>query len=148
MALFRIGLPTDIDVKRLRERYPDNQLTPGKSITYAEVCAIIGVQSEKEGRFKSVTNAWRKKLMSESGIILSAKEQKFSVCDNSDKAQLSTNKTKSAVRAVRRSTIIGRLVDRKALTEDELRRFDTAQRYNASVIALQTIKYQPELPTL
>lgn len=148
MALFKIGLPTDLDVKRLRERYPDSKLTPGTSITYAEVCAIIGVNSEKDGRFKSVTNAWRKKLMSESGIILKAQEQKFTVCGESEKAQLSVDKTKMAARAVRRSTIIGKLVDRKALSEDQLKRFDFSQRFNASVTALQTIKHQAELPTI
>jgi hypothetical protein len=148
MSLFKIGLPTDLDVKRLRERYPDSKLTPGMSITYAEACAIIGVHSEKDGRFKSVTNAWRKKLMSESGIILKAQEQKFTVCGESEKAQLSVDKTKAAARAVRRSTIIGKLVDRKALSEDQLKRFDFSQRFNASVTALQTIKHQAELPTI
>ena len=66
MALFKIGLPTDLDVKRLRERYPDSKLTPGMSITYAEACAIIGVHSEKDGRFKSVTNARRRNKSSRS----------------------------------------------------------------------------------
>ena len=148
MSLFRIGLPTGVDVKRLRDRYPDSTLTPGISITYAEVCAIIGVHSENDGRFKSVTNAWRKKLMSESGIILKAQEQKFTVCGEPEKAQLSVDKTKMAARAVRRSTIIGKLVDRKALSEDQLKRFDFSQRFNSAVTALQTVKPQAELPTL
>lgn len=148
MALFRVGIPTDIDTKRLRERYPDSTLTPGTSITYAEVCAIIGVHSEKDGRFKSVTNAWRKKLMSESGIVLKAQEQKFTVCGEPEKAQLSVDKTKMAARAVRRSTIIGKLVDRKALSEDQLKRFDFSQRFNSAVTALQSVRSQAELPTL
>lgn len=147
MALFRIGLPTDIDVKRLRERYPDSQLTPGITIQYAEIFPIIGVK-EDNGRFKSVTNAWRKKLLSESGIILKAQDKKFIVCDNAEKAQLSIDKTKMAARATRRSTIIGKLVDRNALTEDQLKRFDFSQRFNASVMALQSVKRQAELPTI
>ena len=147
MALFKIGLPTDLDVKRLRERYPDNQLLPGVTIQYADIYPIIGVK-EDNGRFKSVTYAWRKKLLSESGIILKAQDKKFMVCDNVEKAQLAVDKTKMAARAVRRSSIIGKLVDRKALSEDQLKRFDFSQRFNASVTALQTIKHQAELPTI
>ena len=86
--------------------------------------------------------------MSESGIILKAQEQKFTVCGESEKAQLSVDKTKMAARAVRRSTIIGKLVDRKALSEDQLKRFDFSQRFNSAVTALQTVKPQAELPTL
>ena len=147
MALFKIGLPTGIDVKRLRERYPDNQLLPGVTIQYADIYPIIGV-NEDNGRFRSVTNAWRKAIMSESGIILRAQDKKFVVCDNVEKAQLAVDKSKMAARATRRSAIIGKLVDRKTLTEDQLRRFDFSQRFNASVMALQSVRSQAELPTL
>lgn len=147
MSLFRIGIPTDVDVKRLRERYPDSQLMPGVTIKYADIFPVIGVK-EDNGRFKSVTNAWRKAIMAESGIILKAQDKKFIVCDNVEKAQLSVDKTKAAARAVRRSTIIGKLVDRKALSEDQLKRFDFSQRFNSAVTALQTVKPQAELPTL
>lgn len=147
MALFKIGLPTGIDVKRLRERYPDNQLLPGVTIQYSDIYPIIGVK-EDNGRFRSVTNAWRKAIMSESGIILRAQDKKFVVCDNVEKAQLAVDKSKMAARATRRSAIIGKLVDRKTLTEDQLRRFDFSQRFNASVMALQSVRSQVELPTL
>ena len=149
MFIFKIGIPTDFDVKRLRERYPDNSLTPGMEVRYADICAIIGVQSYKTGRFQSVTNAWRKAIMSESGIILKAKEgTHYVVCDNADKAQIAVDKMKMAARATRRSIIIGKLVDRKALSEDQLKRFDFSQRFNASVLALQSVKPLAELPTL
>ena len=147
MALFKIGLPTGIDVKRLRERYPDNQLLPGVTIQYSDIYPIIGVK-EDNGRFRSVTNAWRKAIMSESGIVLRAQDKKFVVCDNVEKAQLAVDKSKMAARATRRSAIIGKLVDRKSLTEDQLRRFDFSQRFNASVMALQSVRSQVELPTL
>lgn len=147
MALFKIGLPTGIDVKRLRERYPDNQLLPGVAIQYSDIYPIIGVK-EDNGRFRSVTNAWRKAIMSESGIILKAQDKRFVVCDNADVAQLAVDKSKMAARATRRSAIIGKLVDRKTLTEDQLRRFDFSQRFNASVMALQSVRSQAELPTL
>ena len=148
MSLFRIGIPTDIDVRKLRETYPDTTLLPGFVIPYADIYSLLGLPTSKEGRFLSVTGAWRKKLLSESGIIFKAQEQKFIVCDNAAKAELAVEKTKSALRATRRSTIIGKLVDRKALSEDQLRRFDFSQQYNAAVMALQTIKKQAELPTI
>lgn len=148
MSLFRIGIPTDIDVRKLRERYPDNTLTAGTAIPYADIYNLLGLSSDKAGRFFSVTSAWRKKLLSESGIILMVRDKKYIVCDNAEKAQLAVDKTKMAARATRRSTIIGKLVDRKSLSEDQLKRFDFSQRINASVMALQTVKPQAELPMI
>jgi hypothetical protein len=149
MSLFRIGIPTDIDVRKLRERYPDHTLTPGMEISYAELCNLLGLNSHVAGRFKSVITAWRKALLRESGVILKAQEgTKFIVADNPTKAQLAIDKTKMATRAVRRSIIINKHIDRKALSEDQLKRLDFSQRFNASVLALQSVKAQAELPTI
>lgn len=148
MGFFRIGIPTDIDVKRLREMYPDNTLTPGKAISYESVCKVIGTESSKSNRFHSVTSAWRKNIEKESGIILKAHNGQFLVCDEADKAQLSVDKGKTAIRATRRSIVLGKLVDRNALTEDQRKRFDCTQRYNSSVLALQSVKPKAELPEI
>jgi hypothetical protein len=53
------GVPTEIDVKRLREAYP--QLAVGQLIPYEDVARVIGAPY-KTGRFRVVTEAWRKWL--------------------------------------------------------------------------------------
>lgn len=147
MALFRIGIPTDVDVRKIREAFPDTALTPGTTIPYATICKLIHVADHKQGRYASVTQAWRKAIFRESGILLKAQNGMYTVCDNADKAQLSIDKTKSAARFTRKSIVIGKLVDRNALSEDQLKRFDCAQRYNNSVLALQAVKPK-ELPPI
>ncbi len=55
------GLPTEMDVRRLRDAF-----TPkvGTGVTYEEIENVIGARY-KSGRFDSVTSAWRRGLMRE-----------------------------------------------------------------------------------
>lgn len=57
--LFLGGLPTAIDVKRLRETFPD--LRPGDEITHERVEAALGIP-RTDGRYRTVTSAWRRDL--------------------------------------------------------------------------------------
>lgn len=63
------GLPTDIDVKRLLEAFPS--ISPGFVITYTEVSLVIGV-THGSTRFRTVTNAWRKRLLRVDNFVLEA----------------------------------------------------------------------------
>lgn len=148
MALFRVCIPTDIDVRKLRDAFPDTTLTAGFVVTYDAICKLLDIPSSEASRFISVTKAWRKRLARESGIYFKAQDGKFTVLDDAGKADLSIQKTTSAVRRVRDSVIVAKSVNRNMMTEDQLKRFDTAQRYNSSVLAIQTIKQKIELPTL
>ena len=146
--LFKNGIPTDTDVKRLRAAYPDELLSPGTIIGYEDVEKILN-KDRRSYRFKTVTDRWRKLLEEESGIIIIARKGlEFKVCDNSDKLQLSTNKAKSSIRMARRSKQIGSKIDRNALTEDEKKRFDITIRFTAAVTGLQDVRCTVELPTL
>ena len=149
MSVFQRGLPTDLDIKRLREVFPDNELLPGKIIEYSQIAVTIGIQTSTS-RFKTVTKAWRDKMELESGIILVPVngQKKYRVCDDADKASLSISKSNTAGRYAKRAIQIGNQVNRKNLTEDQLKRFDCNQRFAAAVVGYQTIKPKVELPTL
>lgn len=67
--LFLGGVPTDGDVKRLLEAFPDIQ--PGALIPYAQVAEVIGV-ARGSNRFISVTNAWRRMLLRTQNFVLEA----------------------------------------------------------------------------
>jgi len=149
MNIFRPGLPTDLDVKKLREHFPDDQLSAGVIVPYAKICALLDI-SEGSNRFQTVCSRWRKLLESESGIILKPVmgQKKYRVCDNADKADLSQQKSKSAARMAERSARIAGKVDRSALSDDQKRRFDASQQFVAAILGLSKVKRQALLPEI
>lgn len=60
------GLPTGPDVKRIMDQV-DAGSKRGEIVKHDEVEKIIKV-SRDENRYKTVTNAWRRKVLSESGV--------------------------------------------------------------------------------
>ena len=149
MGIFKKGLPTDLDIKRLREAFPDNNMRPGNEIKYEHIGSLLNININSS-RFYTVCCQWRKKLEQESNIILIPVngQQKFRVADDADKADISVSKSKTAGRYATRSIQIGSRVNRKNLTDDQLKRFDSNQKFAAAVIGYQTIKPQAELPTI
>lgn len=63
------GIPTDSDVKKLLEAFPD--IKPGEMITYTQVAEVIRVKYGTS-RFRTVTTAWRKTLLRTNNFILEA----------------------------------------------------------------------------
>lgn len=62
--LFRGGVPTGPDVDRLIAAFPLDDMGPGSIISYVDVSSIIG-EAPGSGRFKSVSNAWRRRMFRE-----------------------------------------------------------------------------------
>jgi hypothetical protein len=65
------GVPTDPDIKRLRDHFPDSQMQEGAQFPYADVEEVLGVD-RKSNRFRTVTTRWRKIVEDESGFIIGA----------------------------------------------------------------------------
>ena len=63
------GIPTDIDVRRLQEKFGVPQ--PGESISYALISEVLG-NSRTESRFWVVTGAWRRQLFRENNLVTEA----------------------------------------------------------------------------
>lgn len=149
MGIFKNGLPTDIDINKIRAQYPDNNLKQGMKIAYEEISHLLGIDLASY-RFRTVIARWRKKLENESGIFLKPLhgQKIWQVCDDADTADMSIEKTKSAARAAKRSVQIAAHVDIKHLNEDQRKRFETSQRFSAAVIGMSTVKAQCELPTI
>lgn len=63
------GMPTKPDVDLLLKAYPE--LEPGDKIPYEEVEEKLGISRiDRRSRFVTVTNAWRKRLLEDSGIVI------------------------------------------------------------------------------
>ena len=63
------GLPTAMDVRRLNEIF--NNLTEGEEITHEQIEQAIG-QDRKSHRYRTVTIAWRRHLLTEKNIEVGA----------------------------------------------------------------------------
>lgn len=67
--LFLGGMPTDIDVRKLVERFGEPAI--GVEIEHHEVEDCLGL-NRKSARFRSVTLAWRRRLLKDHNIHLAA----------------------------------------------------------------------------
>lgn len=67
--LFSGGVPTDIDVRALRQKHPEIQ--PGETVSYKTIAETIRAEVGSS-RFRSVTAAWRKQLYRTENIVLEA----------------------------------------------------------------------------
>lgn len=129
------GLPTEPDIKKLREVFPESEMKPGKAIAYEEVSAIIKVPYGSS-RFQAVTNQWRKVVEKETNIIIGTKPgEAFVVLSESEKVGLSGDQLRKAGRRARRAWVVSQRIERTALTEEERRRLDHHQGVASNVIA-------------
>ena len=138
--LFFGGLPTEPDVKKLRAEFPDNELRPGKTISYEDVERVIGV-SYGQPRFATVTNQWRKMVEKETNIIIGTKPgEAFVVLSEPEKVGLSGEQLRKAGKRARRAWVIAQRVDRVALSEEERRRLDHHAAVSSGVLAAAQLR--------
>jgi hypothetical protein len=147
-GVFFGGVPTDIDLRLLREAFPPAELTVGRLLPYPSVARAI--KSEVGScRYKTVTNRWRKVLESEHGLIVGTKAgEGFIVLDDHEKLDLSSSKIRSSRRAARRSLQVAAKIDRKALTEPEQREHDLNTLRAAAITATAQIRKALDMPSL
>lgn len=142
------GVPTDIDIKKIREFYEESDLAPGRIIPYDEVAELLKI-NKNSFRFRTVTNRWRKIVENETNIIIGTEPgEGFKVLTESEKAELSGSKLRSAGRFARRSYVVGNRIDRRALTEDEARMLDHKIAVSAKVLAAAQLRQNLTLPQL
>jgi len=130
------GIPTEPDVNKLVDKYPVDQLTPGYPMPYSEVSETIG-EPVRSSRWRSVTEAWRKKIEKDYSIIIECNpyKQQFCVLTEGGKVNLSGKKLRSAVTSARRSLTILTTVEVKRLTEDERKNYEFNTLKSGSVVA-------------
>ena len=148
--LFHGGIPTEPDVRALKEAYPESVLKVGLHIDFTRVSQIIGVPYPS-CRFRTVTNAWRKEVEKEWGFVIEPpRDGTFMVLSDSGKAKSSKRKTVTAGRYTRRSFAIGQKVNMLELPSDERNEFQYTQSVNGKILAiLQTRRFKKsDQPTI
>jgi len=143
------GVPTDPDIKKLREAFPAERLEMGQVIPYEEVEEVIGT-AKKSARFRTVTTRWRRLVERETGntVIGTERGVGFKVLDNRQKLDLSNDILEQALRRSRRSYQVTGRINLEQLTQDERDRLLMVQKRSAAVVATAQIQRTSDLPTL
>lgn len=146
--LFRRGVPTDVDIKKLREKHPDASLAVGSIITYTQLEKDLGIPRGKS-RFGNIVRRWRFLLEEESGFVTKARAGiGIVICDDRSKVALANEKRRNSINSARRSIVISGLVNTKNLTDEERKVHDHNSNLMASVIAIAQVRQPLELPKL
>jgi len=147
-SLFFGGLPTDIELKKLRDAYPESQMKPGDFFSYPEIEKLLDLKW-KSSRFGTVTGRWRRVVESETNIFIETDPGKgFKVLSEAEKVALSGKQIRKAGKRFRRSFVIGSRTDRKALKEKDLEKLDHNLGITAKVYAVMQIKTRLALPEI
>jgi hypothetical protein len=147
-TLFFGGLPTDIELAKLKEAYPATELKVGKIIPYAELEQLLGLDWTSN-RFRTVTNRWRRVVEADTNIFIHPDPgYGFKILTESEKLDLSTKKIRTASHAARRAFVVNTRIDRKQLTDDEKAMADHVTQTAAKINASAQLKQRLEMPKL
>lgn len=146
--LFFGGVPTEADVKKLRERWGETEMNPGDVFLYEDIEKILQV-SRKSSRFQTVTSRWRYVVMKATDIVIGpiGDGTGLKVLSESGKFALICSRLREAARKGRVAYVISTKTDRKQLSEEERKGLDHAQKVCGAILAsAQLRKNQPVLP--
>ena len=153
-TLFFGGLPTNIELAKLREAYPEKDMKVGDVILYAEIEKIIGVK-RGEARYRSITNRWRRVVESETNLVIrpgrfidAQYANCFVVLSENQKVEYQREELRRSGRAARRSYVIGSRVDRKGLDDNYLAILDHSLKCAAQIHSAAQIRKNIALPTM
>lgn len=68
-GIFKNGVPYALDVKRLTERWPTNELNEGLVIPHEDLEAVLDFKSGSQ-RYYGVINSWMSQVRRETGIYM------------------------------------------------------------------------------
>jgi hypothetical protein len=144
--LFASGIPTEADVHRLFAAF--GVPAEGVKMTYTEVSEVIHV-SPVMSRFRTVTSAWRNRLVREHNIYLRAGEGAYVALAPGERVDLSATKLRMGVRSFRRAHAVATSTDWTRLSVEERQQAEHVQRVATTVIQsarLQARTTHPVLP--
>ena len=129
---FNGGIPTEPDVALLMEAYKVPE--PGTLIEYSAAESIIG-QKRSACRFRSVTTAWRKKLLKDHNVIMGAvKNVGFKSLEPNERSGFIGGKYKTGIRFVRKSQILAVRSDVTKMSPEARRVVEHVQHTAAALV--------------
>ena len=139
------GVPTEPDVKRLRDRFgvPEE----GTMVPYSEASELLGIDRHAD-RFVTVTTAWRKALYREHNVVMESVANKGWRClPPNDRVRFSWQRYKGGLRRVWRASEVAEKTDRSKLGKDEVTACDHLRKCAAAIrTAIATTGKPLQLP--
>ena len=131
MALYFNGIPTSLDVEKLRDAF--GVPVPGTVLTHEQIEAVLG-QERTSCRYKTVLNSWRKKLERESNILFRALHGAgIEVLDSHGRVDVAGRTYKHGLRRIAKSADIAMRTDQTDLTPEEARVCEHLARTGSSL---------------
>lgn len=146
-VIFSGGIPTAPDVEALIDQLGVPK--PGDEISYKQIETVINVSRERS-RWKTVTNAWRKRLEHEYNLYLKAiPNEGFQCMTNSERINLGVKKFNQGVSRISYSGKIVTKTARVGLSEEETKAADWLQQTTAQLrLTAQTRARELKYPSL
>ena len=149
-VLYFKGLPTDPEMRKLREAYPKDSLKEGRTIQYDELESIIGT-AYGSSRFDTVISRWRRLMQREHGIHIDphVPGKSLKVLDDHEKAEKAKKAFQESVKKELKSVMVFKDIARDNLTLEERAQTDFIMAKIAKRQAISQIK-SPDLllPTM
>jgi hypothetical protein len=143
-----IGMPTNIEIKALNERWPESEMESGDVFSYEDVASTIGADPGSF-RFKTVTSRWRSIVERNTGKRIGTdKAGHFKVLTDSEKLMAIESKRRSISRQGRKNLVRVSYVDRKKLSGDERARLDHVMLAEGNALAASQLRKRIELPEM
>jgi len=134
------GVPTDPEIKRIRDKWPDADLRPGQTITCDEVAVVIG-ESVQADRFQTVTTRWRRLVeKGPSQLVIARRNYVFFVLRDGEVVNSNEADIRQAVKKTRRASARAQGVDVAKLSEDEKKRHDLHVGLTAKLLATANVR--------
>ncbi len=144
VSVFRNGVPTAPDVKKLLDTFPVHSMQEGQILSYDDVARIIGVHI-RSSRFKTVTAAWRKTLEQTTKIVLKTLSGRgFMVATDRSKLDMAVSKYNTATKMMTKAVVITTKIDTAKLDSSERETMTKLQK-NAGLIAVTNAAKRPAI---
>lgn len=146
--IFNGGIPTDIDVRNLMNRWPEASMRSGDKFSHDEIESVLKV-GKGSLRYATITNRWRKIVEKTTGkIIGSDRGFGFKVLSDSEKVSLGKQKTIESRRRASRALFVIGTADRKNLSEAEKATCDHLNLINGKIVACSQLRIGVVLPEI
>lgn len=124
------GIPTRPDVQAIMDKI---RLEAGESVSKKAIAEIIG-QPESASRFRTVTNAWRARLMNEQNIEIIVDGDDFRALLPNERLSHTVGKFTKGGRMIARSTRSAATIKASELSRDDQTRLAHFQRASAAIL--------------
>jgi hypothetical protein len=143
--LFAAGIPTEADVHQLFAVY--GVPAEGVRMPYLDITAIIHVDPSMS-RFRTVTSAWRNRLVREHNVYLRAGDGAYTALAPGERVDLSSTKLRMGVRSFRRAHTVVTSTDWARLSVKERQQAEHIQRVATTVMQSARAEARTTKPVL